>query len=56
MQSLLDLSRRRRRRSRAPLPYVGVDARRQYSVSGVAFDERHVLTLDHTVELRRICT
>src|SRR4030042_1642121 len=51
MQSLLDLSRAQAETiARAASFTVGVDARRQYSVSGVAFDERHVLTLDHTVE------
>lgn len=36
--------------SRAASFTVRVDARRNYAVSGIAFDERHVLTLDHTVE------
>ena len=51
MQTLADLSRAQAELiARAARFTVGVDARRQYSVSGVAFDERHVLTLDHAVE------
>jgi S1-C subfamily serine protease len=51
MNSLVDQSRAQADAvARAATFTLRVDARAQYAVSGIAFDERHVLTLDHTVE------